>query len=202
MCPSCLPSGAQDASTPSPDAMPAAAVRGARPESPVPLTGHAYAQGTPAETDMAGSLSASDLARQENALRYYQQVLQYNPRDLRAMTGSGDIYRERGQHMQALACYQMALQVCPGDPQLAAAVELEESRAGITARQQFVVVPAASKNVKAQSERRRERTRMLLQMAGIALEVAALSVQASGGHFGMCIPSRAGLLTGMYRGRR
>jgi tetratricopeptide (TPR) repeat protein len=155
-------------------------------EGSTKLAGHVDTLAVGADTDLQRGLVARDAGRTDEALAFLQKALQQNPHELQAMIAMAEIYSRSGQHVPALACYQMALREQSSNPRLKAAVELESNKSGLPgSAQQPSADPGRTHftaNLPVQQKARRSTGRTLVNICGGVLQVAAC--------VGICNPSR------------
>jgi tetratricopeptide (TPR) repeat protein len=155
-------------------------------EPSTPLSGHVDTLAAGVETDFQRGIAAKDAGRTDEAMAFFQRALQQNPHELQAMIAMGEIYSRRGQHVPALACYQMSLKENSSDPRLKAAVELEANSSGLSGSVQEQAATRQktqfAANIPEQPKGRRSTSRALVGLCSGVLQVAAC--------VGVCHPSR------------
>lgn len=154
-----------------------------------PLAGHVDAVAAGVETDCKRGMIARNEGREDEALACFQRALQQNPHNLQAMVAMAEIYSQRGQHVPALACYQMALHQDESNAALKAAVDLENSKAGLPrpSKQHTSCKRTVGFATNVPEEPKSERAaRALVGLCGQVLEAT--------GVVGMCTPHRGAAL--------
>jgi Tetratricopeptide repeat len=103
-----------------------------------------WAQGDVTSQYMQAGNAALAAKNYDQAIAYYQAVVNANPNNAGAYQGLGNCYYFKGDQANALSNYQKALNLNPNNPQLSQFVQTLQARAGAPASSPASNTPAAS----------------------------------------------------------
>lgn len=104
----------------------------------------AWAQGDATSQYMQAGNAALAAKNYDQAIAYYQAVVNANPNNAGAYQGLGNCYYFKGDQATALSNYQKALNLNPNNPQLSQFVQTLQAKVGATGSSPAATTPAAS----------------------------------------------------------